>query len=60
MLTGRKHDTWLDTEEVMAMAYDFPVPGYSDNTVNTMRLWSAKSSREFDLISQPGKLYPGS
>ena len=46
---GRKHDTWVDTEEVMAMAYDFPVPGYSANTVNTMRLWSAKSSREFDL-----------
>jgi starch phosphorylase len=33
----------------MAMAYDFPVPGYGANTVNTMRLWSAKSSREFDL-----------
>jgi len=46
---GRKHYAWVDTEDVMAMAYDVPVPGYGTNTVNTMRLWSAKSTREFDL-----------
>lgn len=40
---------WLDTQLVMAMAYDTPVPGYRNNTVNTLRLWTAKSSREFDL-----------
>lgn len=40
---------WVDTEQIMAMAYDTPVPGYNNNTVNTLRLWSAKSSREFDL-----------
>ena len=40
---------WIDTEQIMAMAYDTPVPGYNNNTVNTLRLWSAKSSREFDL-----------
>jgi len=33
----------------MALAYDFPIPGYRNDTVNTMRLWSAKSSRDFDL-----------
>ncbi len=31
------------------MAYDTPVAGYRNDTVNTLRLWSAKSSREFDL-----------
>jgi glycogen phosphorylase len=46
---GRPHNTWVDTEDVMAMAYDTPVPGYGTNTVNTMRLWSAKSTREFEL-----------
>jgi starch phosphorylase len=46
---GRTHIAWVDTEDVMAMAYDIPVPGYGANTVNTMRLWSAKASREFDL-----------
>lgn len=46
---GRTEHNWVDTEEVMAMAYDTPIPGYRNTTVNTMRLWSAKSSREFDL-----------
>ncbi len=40
---------WVDTQEIMAMAYDTPVPGYRNNTVNNMRLWAAKSTREFDL-----------
>ena len=40
---------WIDTEDIMAMAYDTPIPGYQTNTVNTLRLWSAKSSRGFDL-----------
>ncbi len=40
---------WVDTEEVMAMAFDTPVPGYDTNTVNNMRLWSAKASRDFNL-----------
>ena len=40
---------WVDTEDVMAMAYDYPVPGFKNDTVNTLRLWAAKSSREFNL-----------
>ncbi len=40
---------WVDTDDVMAMAYDTPVPGYGGKTVNNMRLWAAKSSRDFDL-----------
>jgi starch phosphorylase len=47
--TGRPHFEWVDTQEIMAMAYDTPVPGYRNNTVNNMRLWAAKSTREFDL-----------
>ncbi|ACD96222.1 glycogen/starch/alpha-glucan phosphorylase [Trichlorobacter lovleyi] len=46
---GSKRFSWVDYYEVMALAYDFPVPGYKNNTVNTMRLWSAKASRDFDL-----------
>ena len=46
---GKTVKEWVDTEDVMAMAYDTPTPGYRNNTVNSMRLWSAKSSREFDL-----------
>ncbi len=40
---------WVDAEHVVAMAYDVPVPGYGTETVNTLRLWSAKAAREFDL-----------
>ena len=40
---------WVDAEHVVAMAYDVPVPGYDTHTVNNLRLWSAKATREFDL-----------
>ncbi len=46
---GRLGFSWRDTEDVMAMAYDVPVPGYKTDTVNTLRLWTAKSSRDFNL-----------
>ncbi len=46
---GKLLREWVDTEDVMAMAYDTPIPGYQTNSVNTLRLWTAKSSREFDL-----------
>lgn len=46
---GRVHQEWIETENVMAMAYDTPIPGYATHTVNTLRLWSAKATREFDL-----------
>ncbi|XP_038157700.1 glycogen phosphorylase, brain form [Cyprinodon tularosa] len=40
---------WTDTQVVLAMPYDTPVPGYHNNTVNTMRLWSAKAPNDFSL-----------
>jgi starch phosphorylase len=40
---------WVDAEHVVAMAYDVPVPGYGTDTVNSLRLWTAKAAREFDL-----------
>ncbi|ACH39454.1 glycogen phosphorylase [Citrifermentans bemidjiense Bem] len=46
---GRLLREWVDTEDVMAMAFDTPIPGYQTHSVNTLRLWTAKSSREFDL-----------
>jgi starch phosphorylase len=45
--TARYH--WADAEEVMAMAYDTPIPGYGTKTVNNMRLWAAKATRDFQL-----------
>ncbi|PCJ17179.1 MAG: glycogen phosphorylase [Candidatus Cloacimonadota bacterium] len=40
---------WLDTEQVLAVPYDTPIVGYKNNCVNTLRLWSASSTEEFDL-----------
>lgn len=40
---------WLDTEDVLAVAYDVPVPGYRNNTVNNLRLWQAKARSDFDF-----------
>jgi starch phosphorylase len=46
---GRRHHNWIDGDEVLAMAYDTPIPGYHTDTVNNLRLWSARASRDFDL-----------
>ncbi|XP_055916787.1 glycogen phosphorylase [Eupeodes corollae] len=40
---------WVDTQVVYAMPYDNPIPGYGNNVVNTLRLWSAKSPIDFNL-----------
>lgn len=40
---------WVDTEDVLAMPYDMPIPGYETNIVNTLRLWSARSIDGFNL-----------
>lgn len=36
-------------QSVIAVPYDYPVVGYNNNTVNTLRLWDAKPKNEFDL-----------
>jgi starch phosphorylase len=40
---------WLDTNDVLAVPYDLPIPGYRNGTVNTLRLWQAAAVEEFDL-----------
>ena len=46
---GRMNVAWVDTDDVLAMPYDTPVVGYKNNIVNTLRLWSARSTEDFDL-----------
>ncbi len=45
----RLHFKWVDTQDVLANAYDVPVPGYDTNTVNNLRLWQARATEEFDF-----------
>jgi starch phosphorylase len=47
--TGRFCHSWEETESIMAMACDTLIPGYGNDNVINMRLWAAKSTREFNL-----------
>ncbi|KAG7562385.1 hypothetical protein FFLO_02165 [Filobasidium floriforme] len=42
---------WWGGQEVQAMAYDVPIPGWKTKNVNNIRLWSAKPITGFDLQS---------
>ncbi|MBF0594081.1 MAG: glycogen/starch/alpha-glucan phosphorylase [Candidatus Omnitrophica bacterium] len=40
---------WVEAESVMAVPYDTPIPGYKNDVVNTLRLWSARATDEFEF-----------
>ncbi len=40
---------WTGTRDVLAVPYDIPIPGFQNGTVNTLRLWKAAATDEFDL-----------
>jgi glycogen phosphorylase len=46
---GKKRVHWVDTHDILAVPFDTPVPGYQNGTVNTLRLWKATATEEFDL-----------
>ena len=46
---GVQRVRWVNTQDVLAVPHDIPVPGYRNGTVNTLRLWSAAATDEFDL-----------
>jgi starch phosphorylase len=46
---GRLRVRWVDTKRVLGMPYDTPIAGFRNHTVNTLRLWRARASEEFDL-----------
>ncbi len=40
---------WISTYDVLAIPFDTPIPGYQNNTVNTLRLWKSAATEEFNL-----------
>ncbi|MDD2739558.1 MAG: glycogen/starch/alpha-glucan phosphorylase [Methylomonas lenta] len=46
---GHERVSWIDTHDVLAMPYDTPIPGYKNDTVNTLRLWKAMATEDFNL-----------
>ncbi len=45
---GRQQWRWMPAEQVEGVPYDLPIVGYN-NAVNSLRLWSAKATEDFDL-----------
>ncbi|CAO3445388.1 glycogen/starch/alpha-glucan phosphorylase [Azospirillum largimobile] len=46
---GERAYRWVDADRVLAMAYDTPVVGFGGETINTLRLWSARATRDFNF-----------
>jgi starch phosphorylase len=46
---GRYVPRWVPGEKVLGVPHDVPVAGYKNDVVNTLRLWQARSSNEFDI-----------
>ncbi|HIK56937.1 MAG TPA: glycogen/starch/alpha-glucan phosphorylase [Synechococcales cyanobacterium M55_K2018_004] len=46
---GHHRVRWFPRTTVFGTPYDTPVPGYRNNTVNTLRLWSARASEDFNF-----------
>jgi len=46
---GNRRICWISTHDVLAVPFDTPIPGYQNNTVNTLRLWKAVATEEFNL-----------
>ena len=48
-LHGEVKHRWVNTDDVRAVPYDVPVPGYGNGVVNTLRLWASAATDEFNL-----------
>ncbi|MFN2354810.1 MAG: glycogen/starch/alpha-glucan phosphorylase [Desulfopila sp.] len=46
---GHYRAEWIETDDVMAVPCDMMVPGFENDHVINMRLWTARASRELDL-----------
>ncbi len=47
--TNEANPAWVDNKIVIGVPHDFPIVGYGGRTVNYLRLFSARSSAEFDM-----------
>ena len=56
--TGTPRSRWVGTNDVVAMPYDMPIPGYKNETVNTLRLWKSTATDVFDLEEFNAGSYP--
>lgn len=55
---GVMRSRWVDANELVAMPFDMPIPGYDNDTVNTLRLWKAQATDAFNLEEFNAGSYP--
>ena len=48
---GKTHFVQENYESVMAIPYDYPIVGYGNHIVNTLRIWDAEAIVDFQLDS---------
>ncbi len=46
---GQWRVRWVPSVRLVGVPYDTPIAGFADGNVNTLRLWRARASEEFDL-----------
>jgi len=46
---GQYNPMWMDWKILVGVPHDFPIVGYGGRTVNYLRLYSARSSADFDM-----------
>lgn len=46
---GELRANWINTQKVKGIPYDMPISGYENDTVNSLRLWSAQATNDFNL-----------
>jgi starch phosphorylase len=46
---GRFRVRWLPYQIIKGIPYDTPIPGFKNNTANTLRLWKAEAPESFDF-----------
>lgn len=49
VVDGQEKRVWVDGQTVLGIPYDTPIAGYRNGTVNTLRLWQSKASKDLDL-----------
>ncbi len=46
---GKPYFTWVNTQMLYGVPYDFPIVGYEGKSINYLRLFSAKTDEELDI-----------
>ncbi|MCB1066095.1 MAG: glycogen/starch/alpha-glucan phosphorylase [Verrucomicrobiae bacterium] len=46
---GESTTVWTDTQSMIGVPWDIPIAGYGCGTINILRLWESRASKDFDL-----------